>query len=157
MFQPHPLLHRIQNGLPENDIETLKSISTRCNFTSTLLPIKSVGVQVSSLYTASLTVASSFLKRKVKQCSHCLQSVLDIGHFRPQLDDVDLRAKFIVDSFFILLTIKKPLIPLHQFSHEPLICPLKVPSMFYLICFVYASFALLTRRLQAMQDEICPV
>jgi len=43
--KPHPLLHRIQNGLADSDIETLKSISSKCNFTSTLLPIKTVGVQ----------------------------------------------------------------------------------------------------------------
>lgn len=40
-------MNRIQ-GLPEGDIEILKSISENNQLTSTLLPIKTVGVQVKS-------------------------------------------------------------------------------------------------------------
>ncbi|XP_065669536.1 GMP synthase [glutamine-hydrolyzing] isoform X2 [Hydra vulgaris] len=43
--KPHPLLNRILNGLPLVDIEMLKEVSSRCSFSSILLPIKTVGVQ----------------------------------------------------------------------------------------------------------------
>jgi len=43
--KPHPLLHRIQDGLSESDINILKSLSEKTKFTTTLLPIKTVGVQ----------------------------------------------------------------------------------------------------------------
>lgn len=43
--KPHPLLNRIQNGLPEIEIQMLKDISSTHTFTSTLLPIRTVGVQ----------------------------------------------------------------------------------------------------------------
>jgi len=43
--KPHPLLHRIQDGLTESDINILKALSEKTKFTTTLLPIKTVGVQ----------------------------------------------------------------------------------------------------------------
>ena len=45
-FQPHILLTRIKEGTTEKERDELKRISIESNFTSTLLPIKTVGVQV---------------------------------------------------------------------------------------------------------------
>ena len=45
-FQPHILLTRIKESTTEKERDELKRISIESNFTSTLLPIKTVGVQV---------------------------------------------------------------------------------------------------------------
>jgi hypothetical protein len=44
--QKHALLNKIENATSESDRSFLKSFSEKYKFTSTLLPIKSVGVQV---------------------------------------------------------------------------------------------------------------
>lgn len=45
-FQPHALVNRVKNGLSPEEQENLLRISKTQNYSTTLLPIKSVGVQV---------------------------------------------------------------------------------------------------------------
>ena len=45
-FQPHLLLSRVRNGASAEEQEQLKAISSKAELTPTLLPIKTVGVQV---------------------------------------------------------------------------------------------------------------
>ena len=44
--QRHPLLLKIQDQLSDQELDTLKAVSAKFPATTTLLPIKSVGVQV---------------------------------------------------------------------------------------------------------------
>lgn len=45
-FQSHALLNRIENATSENERKFLREISSKQKMAATLLPIKSVGVQV---------------------------------------------------------------------------------------------------------------
>lgn len=81
--KPHPLLHRIQNGLPESDIETLKLISSRCSFTSTLLPIKSVGVQGDNRTYSYVAALSS------DEETPCWESLVKLAKIIPKLCTVN--------------------------------------------------------------------
>lgn len=47
LFQPHTLLNHIKQSTTETEQETLLKISSTENLGATLLPIKTVGVQVS--------------------------------------------------------------------------------------------------------------
>ena len=47
LFQPHALMGRIKGSTTEEEKDILTAITVACDLSATLLPIKTVGVQVS--------------------------------------------------------------------------------------------------------------
>jgi len=86
--KPHPLLHRITDGLSQDDINTLKTISSNNNFTSTLLPIKTVGVQGDCRTYSYVAALSS------DDDSPCWESLVKLAKIIPMLCPIN-RVTFV--------------------------------------------------------------
>lgn len=63
-FQSHALLNRIENATSENERKLLREISSKQKMSATLLPIKSVGVQVCIILSTLILHRAIFKAKK---------------------------------------------------------------------------------------------
>lgn len=61
LSQPHSLLARVRNGTTPEEQDLLTAISNKYELTATLLPIKTVGVQVSIMSFVVLLIHTALL------------------------------------------------------------------------------------------------